>query len=125
MIEVNSLFIIVRKRRLITILIGIVVAIALFSLPSFIRLNELANGLSSVIKNEPIYLLQIYIDEKRLYLLEDGKCIKQYPIATGTYEWPSPIGSWKIIEKGDWGEGFGGRWLGLNVTWGRLILDTF
>lgn len=64
------------------------------------------------------YCIFIEIEDKTLYLLEDGKCIREYPIASGRSGLPSPIGFWKIIEKGDWGEGFGGRWMGLNVTWG-------
>ncbi|MDP4153226.1 MAG: L,D-transpeptidase family protein [Bacillota bacterium] len=44
---------------------------------------------------------------------------KKYPIASGRPGWPSPIGQWQIVEKSDWGEGFGGRWLGLNVIWGK------
>ncbi len=68
---------------------------------------------------KPSYFIIVDIGEKRLYLLKDGKCIKKYPVATGKPGWPSPIGSWKIIEKGDWGEGFGGKWLGLNVPWGK------
>ena len=57
----------------------------------------------------------IDIENKWLYLLQDGKCIKEYIIASGKSGLPSPIGYWKIIQKADWGEGFGGRWMGLNV----------
>ncbi len=69
--------------------------------------------------NEAKYIILINIEEKRLYLFEDKKCVKQYPIASGKPGWPSPIGQWKIVEKSDWGEDFGGRWLGLNVLWGK------
>jgi len=65
------------------------------------------------------YCIFIEIEDKTLYLLQDGKCIKKYPIASGKPGWPSPLGFWKIVEKGDWGEGFGGRWMGLNVPWGK------
>jgi hypothetical protein len=70
-------------------------------------------------KSKPEYTIVIYLDEKRLYLYENEDSIKVYPIASGKPDWPSPIGYWKIIEKSDWGEGFGGRWLGLNVIWGN------
>ena len=40
-------------------------------------------------------------------------------LQSGKQDWPSPIGQWKIVNKGDWGEEFGGYWLGLNVTWGK------
>lgn len=64
------------------------------------------------------YCIFIDIEGKTLYLLENGKCIRGYPIASGMSGLPSPLGCWEIVEKGDWGEGFGGRWMGLNVPWG-------
>lgn len=64
------------------------------------------------------YSIFIEIEDKTLYLLENGKCIKEYTIASGKSGSPSPLGVWTIIEKGDWGEGFGGSWLGLDVPWG-------
>ena len=68
---------------------------------------------------KPEYVIFIEIEDKTLYLLEDGVCVKKYPIASGTAQTPSPIGYWKIISKDTWGEGFGGRWMGLNVPWGK------
>lgn len=65
------------------------------------------------------YSIFIEIEDKTLYLLLDGKCIRKYPIASGKKDSPSPIGYWKITDKGDWGEGFGGRWMGLDVPWGK------
>lgn len=67
---------------------------------------------------KPEYCIFIEIEDKTLYLLEDGECIKKYPISSGKSGYPSPIGYWKIITKDTWGEGFGGRWMGLNVPWG-------
>ncbi|HEX3029043.1 MAG TPA: L,D-transpeptidase family protein [Clostridia bacterium] len=72
----------------------------------------------SVTPHPVTYSIFIDIEDKTLFLLEDGKCIKTYPIASGASGLPSPLGLWKIVEKGDWGEGFGGRWMGLNVPWG-------
>lgn len=74
------------------------------------------NNYSDYDKNK--YSIYIEIEDKTLYLLENGKCIKKYPIASGKSGYPSPLGCWTIIEKGDWGEGFGGHWLGLDVPWG-------
>lgn len=84
--------------------------------------NEFYDNVSASQENEkkkPKYLIFIEIEDKKLYLLKDGVCIRKYPIASGRPDMPSPIGSWKIISKGDWGEGFGGRWMGLNVPWGK------
>ena len=68
---------------------------------------------------KPEYVIFIEIEDKTLYLLENGVCVKKYTVATGKPGTPSPIGYWKIITKDTWGEGFGGRWMGLNVPWGK------
>ncbi len=65
------------------------------------------------------YSIFIDVEDKTLYLLEGKKCVKEYTIGSGKSGYPSPLGCWAIIEKGDWGEGFGGRWLGLDVPWGK------
>lgn len=55
----------------------------------------------------------------RLTLYRSGKVLRTYPVAIGEPKTPSPIGEWKIIHKGgNWGDGFGVRWLGINVPWG-------
>ena len=82
-------------------------------------INHRVQPQSQTVMLETKYSILIFIEEKRLYLLENDKCIKEYPIASGKKDWPSPIGQWKIVDKGDWGEEFGGYWLGLNVTWGK------
>lgn len=68
--------------------------------------------------DKKVYVIFIEVEDKTLYLLENGVCIKEYTIASGKSGFPSPLGSWRIVEKGDWGEGFGGSWLGLDVPWG-------
>lgn len=64
--------------------------------------------------------LYIFVDLTKcyLYFFREGELVKKYSIAIGTRENPSPIGIFKIIEKGKWGKGFGGRWMGMNVPWG-------
>lgn len=69
--------------------------------------------------NEHGYMILIEIEEKTLYLFDNKEIVKKYPVASGKPGYPSPIGSWKVVNKGDWGEGFGGGWLGLNVPWGN------
>ncbi len=67
----------------------------------------------------PEYSIYVEVEDETLYLLQDGICVKKYDIASGKYGMPSPLGSWKIVEKALWGEGFGGRWMGFNVPWGK------
>lgn len=58
-------------------------------------------------------------DRKKLTIYDDKKKFKEYNVAIGKDETPTPIGEWKIARKAiNWGTGFGTRWLGLNVPWG-------
>ncbi|MGI5853664.1 MAG: L,D-transpeptidase family protein [Bacillota bacterium] len=61
-------------------------------------------------------LINLYTHQ--LTLLIDGKPFKTYPVAVGKKQTRSPLGEWKIVNKGIWGNGFGTRWMGLNIPWG-------
>ncbi|MBU5256273.1 L,D-transpeptidase family protein [Tissierella praeacuta] len=67
------------------------------------------------------YTILVEVDKKQLKLIdiENESIIKIYPIATGRPNSPTPLGTFEIIEKAQWGEGFGTRWMGLNVPWGK------
>ncbi|WP_053955736.1 L,D-transpeptidase family protein [Inediibacterium massiliense] len=76
------------------------------------------------IEENPDYKnLGIYIDinEKILELinLDNNNILKKYVIASGKSDTPSPIGNWKIVGKSSWGKGFGTRWMGIDVPWGK------
>ncbi len=44
---------------------------------------------------------------------------KTYPVAAGKWTSLSPVGEWKIIDKGyEQGGAFGSRWMALDVPWG-------
>lgn len=62
--------------------------------------------------------LFIDLDNCNLIVFVDGKPYKAFPVSGGTSDSPSPVGTWKVIEIDNWGEGFGGSWIGLNVPWG-------
>ncbi|MGE5614615.1 MAG: L,D-transpeptidase family protein [Bacillota bacterium] len=64
------------------------------------------------------YHLYVDLDQMLMYVYKDGELIKTYEVSGGRASTPSPVGTWKIISKDTWGEGFGGAWLGLNVPWG-------
>lgn len=56
---------------------------------------------------------------RKLTVMSDGEPYKQYPVATGKYKTPTPIGNFKVLRKAaHWGSGFGTRWIGLTVPWG-------
>lgn len=69
--------------------------------------------------NKKGYHIHVNLDSKQLYVYKDGQFIKSYPCSGGKTLTPSPTGTWKIIDKGEWGDGFGGSWMGLNVPWGE------
>lgn len=61
------------------------------------------------------------LSEERLYLIDKEKntILKSYSIASGKSSTPSPVGTWTVVSMGKWSEGFGTRWIGLNVPWGK------
>lgn len=71
--------------------------------------------------NKKDLIILIEVDKKQLFLIDSktNKTIKTYGVATGKSDFLTPLGTFKIIEKGRWGGGFGSRWLGLDVPWGQ------
>ena len=51
------------------------------------------------------------VESSRLYVFKNNKLEREYKCAGGKKSTPSPIGTWTIISKGKWGEGFGGCWM--------------
>lgn len=70
-------------------------------------------------KNNVAILIEV--DRKQLHIIDtsSNKIVKSYVVATGKTDTPTPLGTFKIVEKAKWGGGFGSRWLGLNVPWGK------
>lgn len=81
--------------------------------------STLHSDISYHYKVQSNYSILIDLNERRIYLLNNGKLVRKYPCAVGSPETPSPIGSFKITEKHTWGEGFGGYWMGINCIWGK------
>lgn len=65
--------------------------------------------------------VEIVIDtaDRALTVLSDGKPYRRFPVAVGKPSTPSPQGQWKVASKGAWSGGFGTRWIGLDVPWGK------
>lgn len=68
--------------------------------------------------NNP-YFIHIDLDNFKMYVFKDGEVYKEYPVSGGKVSTPSPLGTWNIVSKSNWGEGFGGSWMALNVPWGK------
>lgn len=63
--------------------------------------------------------IEIDLERRTLTILVDDRIFNTYACAIGTSKTKTPVGEWRIIQKGtNWGGGFGTRWLGLNVPWG-------
>lgn len=61
----------------------------------------------------------IDMDRLTLTLFENGEPLKQYPVAMGKYETPTPMGNWEIRSKDtNPPDVMGTRWLGLNIPYG-------
>ena len=100
-----------------TILILIIVLI-LGSIYYTFNNNKYMNVFSQIQNSK--HKILVDVEESKMYLFENNVCIKEYIISGGKESTPSPIGTWKIVSKGKWGEGFGGSWIGLNVPWGNF-----
>jgi lipoprotein-anchoring transpeptidase ErfK/SrfK len=63
--------------------------------------------------------IEIDVVKHTLTVFSNGEQIKKFPVGVGKSSTPSPLGEWKVVQKGvGWGNGFGTRWMGLNVPWG-------
>ncbi|NPV71948.1 MAG: L,D-transpeptidase family protein [Firmicutes bacterium] len=59
------------------------------------------------------------LDACRLTVYSDGAVHKNFTVAIGKPQTPSPVGEFRVVSKGVMeGPAFGSRWLGLNVPWG-------
>ncbi len=86
-----------------------------------LMLNETGEPCLANSENEKKGKMLIVIDvaTRRLVLYEDDRVVVEYPVAVGKSKTPSPLGEWKVVQKSlNWGNGFGTRWMGLNVPWG-------
>ena len=94
----------VYKLRTIIIVILVIVLIAGFILILKNRVNYKSIQTSN--KNNSTYKILVDVQDSKLYLFENNKIIKIYKCSGGKQTTPSPIGTWKIISKAKWGEGF-------------------
>ncbi|MDX9872355.1 MAG: L,D-transpeptidase family protein, partial [Clostridia bacterium] len=65
--------------------------------------------------------VEILVDtfRRKLIVLNDGLPYAAFSIAIGKAITPSPLGNWKVRNKGvNIGPAFGTRWMGLDVPWG-------
>jgi len=98
---------------------NILIILLIILITYYIFIDNKYINVSSGIENIK-YKILVDVEESRMYLFENNRCTKTYTVSGGKESTPSPIGTWKIVSKGKWGEGFGGSWMGLNVPWGKF-----
>ena len=100
-------------------IIPITLILTLSILSSFLVQSNMSIDAFINLKSRTPYFIHCDLDECRMYVFKNNELIKKYSISGGKDSTRSPIGSWIITDKDRWGEGFGGRWMGFNVPWGR------
>lgn len=92
----------------------------LFLLLILFPVNKTASWEIEYTSADPQYAILIDAENCMLYVVKNGVNLKSFPCAAGESSKPSPIGTWHIIGKGRWGDGFGGHWMGLDCPWGKF-----
>lgn len=96
-------------------------ALAIVIIITFIVLAISKTKISKAnIASSNTYKILVDVEDSKLFLFENDNLIKTYKCSGGKWSTPSPIGTWTIVSKAKWGEGFGGSWMGLNVPWGKF-----
>ncbi len=91
------------KIFLITILIISILGFTLILIKKHIPQKTIETSNS----NSCTYRILVDVEDSKLFLFENDELIKTYKCSGGKWSTPSPIGTWKIISKAKWGEGFG------------------
>ncbi len=92
-------------KKIIKILICIAIIICLIML---IRYKQKNNSILTSANSKSTYKILVDVEDSKLFLFENDNLIKTYKCSGGKWSTPSPIGTWTIISKAKWGEGF--RW---------------
>jgi hypothetical protein len=130
------------SKRLIVIISGVLFCLIAFYLwdnililddshPTYSKNSEINNYQDDTIVQQTVeqnnlkpqskrgYHIFINLDQLMLYVYKNDQLLKTYPVSGGKPSTPSPLGTWRIVSKDKWGEGFGGSWMGFNVPWGK------
>lgn len=98
----------------------IIIYICSILIISYITIMQLNYKQAKNVNETNNYYIFIDVEESKMYVFQQENLIKIYDCAGGKKETPSPIGTWQISFKALWGEGYGGRFMGLNCPWGQF-----
>lgn len=90
-------------KKIIKILICIAIIICLIM---FIRYSLNYNAILTSANSKSTYKILVDVEDSKLFLFENDQLIKTYKCSGGKWSTPSPIGTWQIVSKAKWGEGF-------------------
>lgn len=93
----------IRKK---TAIIVVILLITVFLFSTVILKSDFSQASSKC-----SYQVLVDVEISKLYVFKDGRLYKEYVCSGGKVSTPSPIGTWTIVSKGKWGEGFGGSWM--------------
>ena len=103
------------RKKTISVMVIIIVLVIMISILTYKKISSIV-----IAKESNKYRIIVDVEVSELYLLENGELARIYKCSGGKPSTPSPIGTWTIISKGKWGEGFGGSWMGFDVPWGKF-----
>ena len=95
----------VYKLKSIIKMISFIIIISLTLLVLGIKFNK-EEAIATYYKNDS-YKIFVDVEDSKLFLFKNEELIKTYKCSGGKWSTPSPIGTWTIISKAKWGEGFG------------------
>lgn len=97
-------------RTILKIIILIIVFITIILVIS----NKIKNNktVTTSSNSKQKYKILVDVEDSKLYLFENDELKKEYKCSGGKWSTPSPIGTWTIISKAKWGEGFGRKLAG-------------
>ena len=87
----------------------IIVLLVIFLIAGFILISKNKENYKSIQtsnNNSITYKILVDVEDSKLFLFENNELIKTYKCSGGKWSTPSPIGTWTIISKAKWGEGF-------------------
>ena len=113
--------IIIKKKNIKTITYIIIIAILILAIIFFMNRNrkkETTTTSANPSKGE--YEILVDVEESVLYLIQNNEIIKTYKCSGGKWSTPSPIGTWQIVGKDTWGEGFRWQMDGTKCSLGKI-----
>lgn len=108
----------VYKLKTIVMLLLVIVIIAGFIF--ILKNNSNYESIQTSNNNSSAYKILVDVEDSKLFLFENNELIKTYKCSGGKISTPSPIGTWTIISKAKWGEGFGRKLDGAKCSLGTV-----